>query len=135
MERRTRGLGSRGLAQRGCGAAQGPLGLLSPPCRHSYVFDRGSSPSCFLPFDGILVVAGEGENGSQTDFWAPSCTQHPATMTGTPKMMLLRGSSAPSEHQDSPFPSQTRSHWSQSLAQCCLWHALICNPWPPGSCI
>lgn len=117
MERRTRGLGSRGLAQRGCEAARGALGLLGPPCRHSCVFDRGSSPSCFLPFDGILVVAGEGENGSQTDFWAPSCTQHPATMTGTPKMMLLRGSSAPSEHQDSPFPSQTRSHWSQSLAQ------------------
>lgn len=116
MERRTQGLGLRGLAQRGWGPAQGAPGLPSPLHRHSYVFGRcSSSPSCFLPFHGILVVAGEGENGSQIDFWAPSCSQHSATVT--PTVRLLRGSCAPSEHQDSPLPGQIRSHWSQSLAE------------------
>lgn len=90
----------------------------APHRRQSYVFGRGSSsPSCFLPFHGILVVAGEGENGSQIDFWVPSCTQHSATVTETPKTMLLRGSCALCECQDSPFPGQIRSHWSQSLAE------------------
>lgn len=82
----------------------------------------------FMPFRGILVVASEGENGSQIDFWALPCTQH--SVTETPKMMLLRGSCAPAQ----PLPRPDLQPLEPDLAER-VRGVPICSLWPLGSCI